>query len=159
MTRSESGDPPRLLWPVPDDWVVTWTAADHVAHDEQPALDLAPPGRSGRGEPIYAAAAGRATSLTGGQYTEWGWYVRIDHGDGWQTAYAHCTRLLVTAGRQIEAGQVIATAGDSGRARGVHLHFELWHDGARVDPAPFLGFSGYPSAPRWGVWLAPEEQA
>ena len=116
---------------------MTSTAADHVARGASPALDLAPPGRVGRGEPIYAAKAGEVTVAASG-YSEWGTYCRIEHGNGWQTGYAHCQELFVRRDEWVEAGQVIAVAGDTGKANGVHLHFEVWRDGVRVDPAPYL---------------------
>ena len=124
---------------MPADWVVTSTAADHVARGAHPALDLAPPGRSGLREPIYAAAAGQATIQTAHGYSEWGNYVLLEHDSIWQTGYAHCDALLVRAGDTVEAGQVIGLAGDSGKTNGnVHLHLELFSNGTRVDPWPRL---------------------
>lgn len=78
------------------------------------------------GTPILAAADGavtiaNATDSWGGSY---GYYVKIDHG-GLTTLYAHCSSICVTAGQQVDAGQVIAYVGHTGRATGSHLHFEV----------------------------------
>ena len=79
------------------------------------------------GTPILAAADGtvtiaNATDSWGGSY---GYYVKIDHGGGLTTLYAHCSRICVTVGQKVRAGQVIAYVGDTGRATGSHLHFEI----------------------------------
>ena len=79
------------------------------------------------GTPILAAADGtvtiaNATDSWGGSY---GYYVKIDHGGGLTTLYAHCSNICVTVGQQVQAGQVIAYVGQTGRATGPHLHFEV----------------------------------
>ena len=79
------------------------------------------------GTPILAAAAGtvtiaNATDSWGGSY---GYHVKIDHGGGLTTLYAHCSSICAVAGQQVEAGQVIAYVGHTGRATGSHLHFEI----------------------------------
>ena len=79
------------------------------------------------GTPILAAADGtvtiaNATDSWGGSY---GYYVKIDHGGGLTTLYAHCSGICVTVGQQVQTGQVIAYVGHTGRATGSHLHFEV----------------------------------
>ncbi|WP_303914366.1 M23 family metallopeptidase [Subdoligranulum variabile] len=79
------------------------------------------------GTPILAAADGtvtiaNATDSWGGSY---GYYVKIDHGGGLTTLYAHCSNICVTVGQQVLAGQVVAYVGQTGRATGPHLHFEV----------------------------------
>ncbi len=79
------------------------------------------------GTPILAAADGTVTIANaldswGGSY---GYHVKLDHGGGLTTLYAHCSRICVTAGQQVTAGQVIAYVGQTGRATGPHLHFEV----------------------------------
>lgn len=60
-----------------------------------------------------------------------GYYVKLDHGGGLQTLYAHCQTICVTAGQQVQAGQVIGYVGHTGRATGDHLHFEIVENGQR----------------------------
>lgn len=79
------------------------------------------------GTPILAAADGTVTIANGldswgGSY---GYHVKLDHGGGLTTLYAHCSSICVTVGQQVKAGQVIAYAGHTGRAMGPHLHFEV----------------------------------
>lgn len=83
------------------------------------------------GTPILAAADGtvtiaNATDSWGGSY---GYYVKIDHSGGLTTLYAHCSSICVTVGQQVQAGQVIAYVGHTGRATGSHLHFEVHQNG------------------------------
>ena len=79
------------------------------------------------GTPILAAADGTVTIANaldswGGSY---GYHVKLDHGGGLTTLYAHCSSICVTVGQQVKAGQVIAYVGHTGRATGPHLHFEI----------------------------------
>ncbi|WP_417493311.1 peptidoglycan DD-metalloendopeptidase family protein [Maricaulis sp.] len=65
----------------------------------------------------------------------WGNTIAIDHGDGWETIYAHLDGFDVVAGDQVAAGQQIGRVGTTGNSTGPHVHVELHHDGERVDPA------------------------
>lgn len=85
--------------------------------------------------PILAAADGTVVIANGvdswgGSY---GYYVKLDHGNGLQTLYAHCQAICVTTGQQVQAGQVIGYVGHTGRATGDHLHFEVYENGQRTD--------------------------
>jgi len=64
--------------------------------------------------------------------------VVVDHGDGWQTRYAHLKRIKVDRGRKLKSGDVIGTVGKSGNATGFHLHYEILKNGTPVDPRSFL---------------------
>lgn len=88
------------------------------------------------GEEVLAFTAGTVTTAT---YSDsYGYYVVIDHGDGWETLYAHCWTLLVSRGDEVEAGETIALVGDTGLATGPHLHFELTHDGVYLNPEYYI---------------------
>ncbi|WP_051280626.1 peptidoglycan DD-metalloendopeptidase family protein [Anaerovorax odorimutans] len=75
------------------------------------------------GTPIYAAEAG--TVIFSGYSGSYGNIVKISHGGGLQTYYAHCNTLLVSVGQTVAKGQQIATVGATGNATGYHLHFEV----------------------------------
>lgn len=64
--------------------------------------------------------------------------VKIDHGDGYFTLYAHLSKVDVNLSDRVTQGQIIGYMGDSGNAYGAHLHFEVFKGGARIDPTPFL---------------------
>ena len=93
----------------------------------------------GGGGTIVASKSG--TVVIAGYDSGWGHYVKIDHGNGFQTLYAHMVAgsLLVSPGQQVSQGQQIGTMGSTGSSTGVHLHFEMYKNGSRVNPAPYLG--------------------
>jgi len=96
-------------------------------------IDLAAP----VGTPIYAAKSGRVIFAGWGYY--YGRYIRIDHGDGVETRYAHLSRIAVRPGQYVKRGQVIGYVGASGRgAFGAHLHFEIRVGGRTVNPRSYL---------------------
>ncbi|MEV4762808.1 M23 family metallopeptidase [Micromonospora chokoriensis] len=101
-------------------------------------IDLALPS----GTPIHAAAAGTVTQA-GDASDGYGNSVFIDHGNGYLTHYAHQSRIAVTVGQKVKAGQVIGYEGATGDATGPHLHFEV-HQGMwnQIDPAPFMRAHG-----------------
>ena len=72
----------------------------------------------------------------------YGNYVKIDHGEGVQTLYAHMSRLDVSIGDRVETGDILGQMGTTGKSTGVHLHFEIWLNGGRVDPTPYLNQEG-----------------
>lgn len=88
------------------------------------------------GCPIYAAKAG--TVIWSGYTEGYGNLIKLDHGDGTETYYAHCSRLDAAEGQQVEAGQQIAAVGSTGNSTGPHLHFEVRVDGEACDPAEYL---------------------
>lgn len=89
------------------------------------------------GTPIHAAMAG--TVHLAGSYGGYGLCVILDHGDGLQTLYGHCSQLLVSRGQYVEGGQVIALVGSTGVSTGPHVHFEVRQNGVAVDPRT-IGF-------------------
>ena len=64
--------------------------------------------------------------------------IKISHGNGVETVYAHCSKLLVSKGQTVSQGQVIAKIGSTGYSTGPHLHFEVRKFGVAVDPIPYL---------------------
>lgn len=92
------------------------------------------------GTPIYAAAGGIVTVAE--QTPDYGKLIKIDHGSGLETRYAHASRLLVKVGDRVEKGQEIAEVGSTGRSTGPHLHYEIRLDGNALDPRQYLKASG-----------------
>jgi len=88
--------------------------------------------------PIFAAASG--TVVYAGWGDGWGNYVKVDHGGGIITGYAHIVDggYNVSYGQWVNAGDVIAYVGNTGASTGCHLHFEVYSNGVRIDPAPVL---------------------
>ncbi|HPE65597.1 MAG TPA: M23 family metallopeptidase [Synergistales bacterium] len=87
------------------------------------------------GAPIRAAKAGAVvfSGLRGG----YGNAVIIQHDAKSSSLYAHCSRLHVKRGQKVHQGQVIAAVGETGRATGPHLHFEIRTGGGAVNPLEF----------------------
>jgi len=85
---------------------------------------------------IYAAAAGRIRRI--GFQGGYGLMVEIDHGNGWQSRYAHLASTSLKAGDYVWSGAIIGRMGASGVATGSHLHFELRFQGHSIDPIPYL---------------------
>lgn len=88
------------------------------------------------GDQVFAVAAGVVAFA--GEQQGYGKLVRIDHGNGYETLYAHDQKLLVKAGDVVKKGQVIALSGSSGRSSGPHVHFEVHKNGRVVDPAAYI---------------------
>ena len=130
-----------LQWPL----TITGTITSQFGYRTDPisgetsyhsGTDIAAPD----GSPILAAAGGTVTIANaldswGGGY---GYYVRIDNGNGLETLYAHCSTICVMTGQQVQAGQVIGYVGQTGRATGNHLHFEVYQDGQRGDAMAYF---------------------
>lgn len=86
------------------------------------------------GSAIYAADSGKVVSSSDGWNGGWGNYVMIDHGNGMQTLYAHMSSRAVSVGQTVKRGQTIGYVGSTGMSTGPHLHFEMYVNGARIDP-------------------------
>ena len=99
------------------------------------AIDLA----AGTGDPIYASDYGTVV-YAGWNDSGYGNLVVIDHGNGYETLYAHLSQVYVYCGQGVYQGQVIGSAGDTGRSYGSHLHFEVRLNGGFVNPWSVLGY-------------------
>ena len=97
-------------------------------------IDMACP----RGTPIYATRAGTVTTASyqaGGA----GYYVSINHGDGFSSIYMHMTNYVVSSGQSVAAGQLIGYVGSTGVSTGPHLHFGVSYAGTYVNPMAYIG--------------------
>ncbi len=89
-----------------------------------------------KGTPIKAARSGYVTVATYG--STYGYYVTINHGDGYSSLYAHMTHYTVSKGDYVSRGQVIGYMGSTGRSTGPHLHFSIFYNGSSVNPMNYI---------------------
>lgn len=144
--RAEAGHrPPPTLLKMPGGEKLSWPAAGTITAPfgwsrsyggYHKGLDIA----NDLGTPIYAAASGLVIEAGWGGL---GWYVVIDHENGFRTEYGHLAESpLVASGQRVERGQRIgrmgSTYGEGGYATGVHLHLAVRHRGVLIDPLPLL---------------------
>jgi murein DD-endopeptidase MepM/ murein hydrolase activator NlpD len=92
--------------------------------------------RSPQGRKVEATAAGRV--VVAGRSGGYGNLVEIDHGKGLSTRYAHLSRIDVSVGETVKAGDVVGRVGSTGRSTGPHLHYETRRDGVAVNPVRYL---------------------
>lgn len=128
-------------WPLPQSYPIT----SQFGYREDPftgeiayhsGTDIGAPG----GTPILAAADGTVTIANaidswGGGY---GYHIKINHNDTFDTLYAHCSSICVTVGQEVKQGEVIGYVGTTGNSTGNHLHFEVWQNGERTDALSFF---------------------
>ena len=95
-------------------------------------VDFAAPG----GTDIYAWKSG--TVIFSGWSGGYGKYIKVDHGNGQISCYAHCSRLAVSVGQSVVKGQVIGYVGTTGNSTGNHLHFEIMINGNFVNPLNYI---------------------
>jgi murein DD-endopeptidase MepM/ murein hydrolase activator NlpD len=88
------------------------------------------------GTNIYASDGGKV--IWAGKKGNYGYCVIIDHENGYQTYYAHCSKLLVKKGERVYQGQHIAEMGKTGRVTGTHLHFEIRYNGKTQNPLKYV---------------------
>ena len=89
-----------------------------------------------KGTPIYAASDGKIIRADS-RSTGYGKHIRIDHGFGYVTLYAHLNDYNVRRGQTVKKGDVIGYVGSTGRSQAPHLHYEVWKDKKRVNPINF----------------------
>lgn len=87
--------------------------------------------------PIYAASSGRVI-FSAFDRSGYGLHVVIDHGNGYETLYAHASKVFVGVGDRVKQGQTIAMVGSTGRSTGSHLHFEIRVGGGFLNPLSFF---------------------
>ena len=122
-----------FIWPCPSLHVIT-TYYEYRWGSFHAALDIS--GGSAYGKPIVASDSGTVTAA--GYSGSYGYRVIINHGNGMQTLYAHCSELLVSVGQKVNQGETIALVGSTGNSTGAHCHFEIYVNGSRVDPLPYV---------------------
>ena len=114
-------------WPLTEVGYITQPLIAGDAGDH-PGLDIAIPSDS------YVRAAGAGRVLRVGEDSMYGLFVVLEHGDGYQTVYAHASAILVERGQTVRRKEVIALSGSTGQSTAAHLHFEILLDGLPLDP-------------------------
>lgn len=99
------------------------------------------------GTPVYATADGTVT--VGGPYKGYGNTVKIYHGWGITTLYAHNSQILVKPGDWVRKGQMIARSGASGFVEGAHVHYEVLKGGVAINPLPYLDLNILSASTTW----------
>ncbi|MGE3693336.1 MAG: peptidoglycan DD-metalloendopeptidase family protein [Novosphingobium sp.] len=118
----------RFAWPLSGN-VRRGYAARAQTSNYHDGIDI----RAAEGTAVRATAAGKI-AFAGNEPQQFGQLVVIDHGNGWQSAYAFLSRITVKEGEDVRQGERIGLSGRTGRARGPELHFELRRDNRPVDP-------------------------
>jgi len=136
------GSPPRYpegpsvpaFWPVPRAAGFITRGLIGPGRDEEPhfGIDIAVPS----GTPVRASGGGTVEQAGGDP--DYGLFVMLGHPEGYQSMYGHASRILVSVGDRVQAGQVIALSGNTGRSTAPHLHFELRRSGNQLDPITLL---------------------
>lgn len=127
--RFETGASIPSHWPLDVPGFVTrGQVRPGVVDESHPGIDIAVP----LGTPVRASGGGSVSAA--GYDADYGLFVLLRHPSGYETMYGHASRLLVVEGDDVQAGQVIALSGNSGRSTAPHLHFEIRRDAKSLDP-------------------------
>lgn len=116
-----------FLWPVPE-----YTGVDRWVENGRPAADI----KARFGAEIVAADTGIV--IIAENNPTYGYYVVIDHGNGWQTLYAQMSGFAVSVGQHVSAGDTIGYVGSTGLSTGNHCHFEMFYEGTAVSPRDYF---------------------
>jgi murein DD-endopeptidase MepM/ murein hydrolase activator NlpD len=119
-----------FIWPANNHFL---SGYDYTPEANHPGIDI----DGEEGDPVYAADSGVVVYAG---WNNWGYgnVIVINHGNGWQTLYAHLSAYYVSCGQSVWQGNVIGSIGSTGNADGSHLHFEMMYNGARVNPHDYI---------------------
>ena len=109
-----------------------WRSISVAGNRFHGGIDIAAP----TGTPVRSARGGVVTRA--GWVGAYGFLVIVEHGAGWETRYAHLSRIDVTLGQRVSQGAVVGLVGSTGASTGPHLHFEVRREGQALDPLAFL---------------------
>ena len=118
-----------FVWPTPSHQISGY-GYDPVVHK---AIDIG----GAEGNAIYAIDHGVVVYAGWSDYG-YGYLIVIDHGTGWQSAYAHLSAVGVSCGQSVFQGTMIGALGNTGNSSGAHLHFEMIYNGVKVNPLNFV---------------------
>lgn len=119
-----------FVWPADNHFL---SGFDYDTSANHPAIDI----DGNEGNPVYAADSGVVVYAG---WNNWGYgnVVVINHGNGWQTLYAHLSAYYASCGQGIFQGNTIGAIGSTGNATGSHLHFEMMYNGVKVNPHDYM---------------------
>ena len=118
-----------FMWPVNGGYISDVFGSNR----NHKGLDIAAP----EGTDIYAAAEGKVIAAgwnTGG----YGYFVMIDHGNGYATLYGHMSKVIASNGAEVKCGDLIGEVGTTGDSTGNHLHFEVRYQNVCQNPASYI---------------------
>lgn len=136
-TQTSFAQGPQTTFSAPGGGSFMWPTAGGISQNfawYHPAIDVA-----NRAAPaVYSAAGG--TVVVAGWPDNYGYGNRVvvDHGNGYQTLYAHLSNIYVSTGQSVSRGQSVGKMGSTGRSTGIHLHFEIRFKGIAVNPLAIL---------------------
>lgn len=119
-----------FMWPTTEHWISGYTYNPEANHA---AIDIA----GDTGNPVWSIDDG-VVVYAGWSYNGYGNLVVVDHGNGWQSLYAHLDTVFVSCGESLYQGATVGTLGNTGNSSGDHLHFELMYGTVKVNPSNFL---------------------
>ncbi len=138
IVLSDETDPYKMIWPLP---------GDHQTFTKWGYRNINVPGATSFhrgwdiggdfGWPIVSVLAGTVAGV--GYNSSAGNFVRVDHGNGYETVYFHMSKQLVAVGDEVKQGTTIGLVGSTGVSSGPHLHFGVRVNGNYVDPDPYIG--------------------
>ncbi|MEW5868054.1 MAG: peptidoglycan DD-metalloendopeptidase family protein [Chloroflexota bacterium] len=119
-----------FIWPANNHFI---SGFDYNPSANHPGIDI----DGNEGDPVYAADSGVVVYAG---WNDWGYgnVVVIDHGNGWQTLYAHLSAIYASCGQSLWQGNILGAFGATGNATGAHLHFEMMFNGAKVNPHDYI---------------------
>lgn len=119
-----------FIWPTTENWLSGWDYRPPIHN----GIDIA----GSTGNAIFASDSG-VVVFSGWSEYGFGNLIVLDHGTGWQSAYAHLDTVNVSCGQSVAQGTVIGSLGNTGNSTGPHLHFELRHESyGKVNPYDFV---------------------
>ncbi|HNB50807.1 MAG TPA: M23 family metallopeptidase [Anaerolineales bacterium] len=119
-----------FIWPTTEHYISGYTYSPATNHR---GIDIA----GSLGNPVFAIDAG-VVVYAGWSNLGYGSLVVLDHGNGWQSLYAHLSSIYVSCGQSIFQAASIGAVGSTGNSSGPHLHFELIFNGAKVNPLDYI---------------------
>ncbi len=119
-----------FIWPANNHFL---SGFDYNPSANHPGIDI----DGEEGDPVYAADGG---VIVYAGWNNWGYgnTIVVNHGNGWQTLYAHLSAYYVGCGQSVAQGGVMGTIGSTGNSTGSHLHFEMMLSGTKVNPHDYL---------------------